>query len=689
MDDRQVVDGSWGGETITNVHGEVSYQERRFQVVSEFEPAGDQGQAIDKLSEGVLEGQRYQTLKGVTGSGKTYTMAKIIERVQRPTLVLSHNKTLAAQLYREFKSFFPDNAVEYFVSTYDYYQPEAYVPGKDLYIEKDADINAEIERLRLSASFSLMERRDVIVVATVSCIFGLVNPVSIRDMVYTFKRGERFNHKEILNQLVRMQYERNDAILKRGSFRVRGDVIEICPSYLENAVRISVDWDEIAEILWFDPISGEKQGSVETFSLYPAKQFVMPPEQVKAAIERIRLEMEEQVEYFGSLGKPLEAERIRTRVEYDLEMLSEIGYCSGIENYSRQLSNRKAGERPAVLLDYFPPDFLTFIDESHVTLPQVGAMYEGDRSRKLNLVTYGFRLPSALDNRPLKAEEFEQVIGQRVFVSATPGKIELEKATNVVEQLIRPTGLLDPKVEVRPTEGQMEDLYGEIRATVEKNQRVLITTLTKKMSEDLTDYLSGLSLKVRYLHSEIETIERVELLRDLRLGVFDVLVGINLLREGLDLPEVSLIAILDADKIGFLRSATSLVQTIGRAARNADGRVIMYADRHSDAMIEAIRETERRREAQLAYNAEHGITPKTIIKAISDIIEREKETTQAIQSREIEILKGGYNLLLASGRKKYVKALEKEMFEAAKDLEFERAALLRDEIQRIERGEIE
>lgn len=689
MDDRQVVDGSWGGETITNVHGEVSYQERRFQVISEFEPAGDQGQAIDKLSEGVLEGQRYQTLKGVTGSGKTYTMAKIIERVQRPTLVLSHNKTLAAQLYREFKSFFPDNAVEYFVSTYDYYQPEAYVPGKDLYIEKDADINAEIERLRLSASFSLMERRDVIVVATVSCIFGLVNPVSIRDMVYTFKRGERFNHKEILNQLVRMQYERNDAILKRGSFRVRGDVIEICPSYLENAVRISVDWDEIAEILWFDPISGEKQGSVETFSLYPAKQFVMPPEQVKAAIERIRLEMEEQVEYFESLGKPLEAERIRTRVEYDLEMLSEIGYCSGIENYSRQLSNRKAGERPAVLLDYFPPDFLTFIDESHVTLPQVGAMYEGDRSRKLNLVTYGFRLPSALDNRPLKAEEFEQVIGQRVFVSATPGKIELEKATNVVEQLIRPTGLLDPKVEVRPTEGQMEDLYGEIRATVAKNQRVLITTLTKKMSEDLTDYLSGLSLKVRYLHSEIETIERVELLRDLRLGVFDVLVGINLLREGLDLPEVSLIAILDADKIGFLRSATSLVQTIGRAARNADGRVIMYADRHSDAMIEAIRETERRREAQLAYNAEHGITPKTIIKAISDIIEREKETTQAIQSREIEILKGGYNLLLASGRKKYVKALEKEMFEAAKDLEFERAALLRDEIQRIERGEIE
>ena len=400
MDDRQVVDGSWGGETITNVHGEVSYQERRFQVISEFEPAGDQGQAIDKLSEGVLEGQRYQTLKGVTGSGKTYTMAKIIERVQRPTLVLSHNKTLAAQLYREFKSFFPDNAVEYFVSTYDYYQPEAYVPGKDLYIEKDADINAEIERLRLSASFSLMERRDVIVVATVSCIFGLVNPVSIRDMVYTFKRGERFNHKEILNQLVRMQYERNDAILKRGSFRVRGDVIEICPSYLENAVRISVDWDEIAEILWFDPISGEKQGSVETFSLYPAKQFVMPPEQVKAAIERIRLEMEEQVEYFGSLGKPLEAERIRTRVEYDLEMLSEIGYCSGIENYSRQLSNRKAGERPAVLLDYFPPDFLTFIDESHATRRSGRCMKA--TAPKAESGDLWVPPSSALDNRPRK-----------------------------------------------------------------------------------------------------------------------------------------------------------------------------------------------------------------------------------------------------------------------------------------------
>ncbi|NLV60756.1 MAG: excinuclease ABC subunit B, partial [Spirochaetales bacterium] len=606
---------------------------------------------------------------------------------QRPTLVLSHNKTLAAQLYREFKSFFPNNAVEYFVSTYDYYQPEAYVPGKDLYIEKETDINQEIDRLRLSATFSLMERRDIIVVATVSCIFGLANPVSVRDMVYTFRRGTPFNHKEILGQLVRMQYERNDAILKRGAFRVKGDTIEICPSYLENAVRISVDWDEIAQIQWFDPVSGEKQESVESYTLYPAKQFVMPPEQVQAAISRIRGEMEEQIEYFESMGKPLEAERIKTRVEYDLEMLEEIGYCSGIENYSRPLSNRKVGERPAVLLDYFPPDFITFIDESHVTLPQVGAMYEGDRSRKLNLVNYGFRLPSALDNRPLKYAEFVNVIGQRLYVSATPGKTELSESSQVVEQMIRPTGLLDPKIDVRSTEGQMEDLYGEIRKTVAKKQRVLVTTLTKKMSEELTDYFASLGLKVRYLHSEIETIERVELLRDLRLGVFDVLVGINLLREGLDLPEVSLIAILDADKIGFLRSTTSLVQIIGRAARNAEGRVIMYADRMSSAMEEAIGETERRRAVQMAYNEEHGITPTTIIKAVQDIIEREKEDTREVQQQDISILKGGYNLFSASDRKKYVKALEKEMLEAAKNLEFERAAVIRDEIVAVRDGQ--
>ncbi len=681
------VDERWGGDSIENIHGDVSYEQKLFKVHAEYEPAGDQAQAIEKLAQGLKDGEKFQTLKGVTGSGKTYTMAKIIEQVQRPTLILSHNKTLSAQLFREFKSFFPDNAVEYFVSTYDYYQPEAYVPGRDLYIEKDADINQEIDRLRLSASFSLMERRDVIVVATVSCIFGLANPVSVRDMVHTFTAGEPFHHHDVLDQLVRMQYERNDAILKRGAFRVRGDIIEICPSYLENAVRISVDWDEIATIQWFDPVSGEKQELVSSYTLYPAKQFVMPPEQVKAAVQRIRSEMEDQVEFFNSSGRPLEAERIKTRVEYDLEMLQEIGYCSGIENYSRPLSDRNAGERPAVLLDYFPPDFVTFIDESHVTLPQVGAMYEGDRSRKLNLVNYGFRLPSALDNRPLKASEFTEVVNQRVFVSATPGKVELRDSTQIVEQVIRPTGLLDPVIDVRSSEGQMEDLYAEIRRTIAKNQRVLVTTLTKRMSEDLTDYFASLGLKVRYLHSEIETFERVELLRDLRLGVFDVLVGINLLREGLDLPEVSLIGILDADKIGFLRSATSLVQIIGRASRNSEGRVIMYADKMSTAMEIAIDETNRRRDIQLAWNAEHGITPTTIIKAVQDILEREKEDTKQNQKQDLAILKGGYNLLSAPDRKKYVKALEKEMLKAAKNLEFERAAVIRDEIELIRDGQ--
>ncbi len=677
------VDASWGGEIVANVHDNAKGDFIPFKVEAPYEPSGDQQQAIDKLAAGLADGYGRQTLKGVTGSGKTYTMAKIIEKVQRPTLILSHNKTLAAQLYREFKSFFPNNAVEYFVSTYDYYQPEAYVPGKDLYIEKDADINDEIDRLRLSASFSLMERRDVIVVATVSCIFGLGNPVSLKDMVHTFSVGQRFNHHDDLEQLVRMQYERNDMVLKRGCFRVRGDVIEICPSYLENAIRISIDWDEIASIQWFDILTGEKQEKVDSFTLYPAKQFVMPPDEVKAAIGRIRSEMEDQYAYFVNSGRPLEAERIKTRTEYDLEMLQEIGHCSGIENYSRPLGNRKPGERPAVLLDYFPPDFLTFIDESHVTLPQVGAMYEGDRSRKVNLVNYGFRLPSALDNRPLKFSEFTEVVGQRVFVSATPGPLERKESVQTVEQVIRPTGLLDPEVIVRPTEGQMEDLYGEIRGCVAKKQRVLVTTLTKKMSEDLSAYLANLGLKVRYLHSEIETLERVEILRDLRLGEYDILVGINLLREGLDLPEVALVAILDADKIGFLRSTTSLVQTIGRAARNAEGRVIMYADRESDAMKEAIGETQRRRAIQMTYNEEHGITPQTIIKAVQDLIQRDKENTEELQKEDIAIRKSGYNLLSASDRKKYIKDLEKEMLECAKNLEFERAAVLRDEIESV------
>jgi len=678
----------WGGE-VDNVHGDAALGgQKQFHVVAPYEPAGDQQQAIDKIAHAIREGDRAVTLKGVTGSGKTYTMAKVIEQIQRPTLVLSHNKTLSAQLYREFKTFFPDNAVEYFVSTYDYYQPEAYVPGKDLYIEKDADINQEIDRMRLSASFSLMERRDIIVVATVSCIYGLVNPVSIRDMVYTFNVGQPFNQREVLGQLVRMQYERNDAVLQRGSFRVRGDSIEICPSYLENAIRLSIDWDEIESIQWFDPLTGERQDNVSSFTLYPAKQFVMPEEQVKAGIRLIRSEMEDQYKYFLDAGKPLEAERIKTRVEYDLEMLQEVGYCSGIENYSRPLAGRSEGERPSVLLDYFPPDFITFIDESHVTLPQVGAMYEGDRSRKLNLVNYGFRLPSALDNRPLKFNEFDDIVGQRIYVSATPGPKELEDSTEVVEQLIRPTGLLDPEITVKPTEGQMEDLYGEIRKVIEKNERVLVTTLTKKMAEDLADYLAGLGLKVAYLHSEVETVERVEILKKLRLGEFQVLVGINLLREGLDLPEVSLVAILDADKIGFLRSATSLVQTIGRAARNADGHVIMYADHVSDAMKQAISETEHRRQVQMAYNQEHHITPKTIVKEVQDIIERENKDEQENFKQDLKIQKAGYNLLEKGDRKKYIKALEKQMLECAKDLKYEEAAMIRDEIERVTKGEL-
>ncbi len=653
---------------------------RPFKVVSDFSMAGDQENAVNSLYEGYLNGDRAQTLKGVTGSGKTFTMAKLIEKIQKPTLVLSHNKTLSAQLYREFKTFFPENAVEYFVSTYDYYQPEAYVPGKDLYIEKETDINDEIDRLRLAASFSLLERRDVIVVATVSCIYGLGNPVALTDMVHTFNVGEEFDHKKEFAKLTRMLYERNEYALERGTFRSRGDIVEIYPAYLETAIRITLDWDEISSITWFNPVSGEKYESVDSFTLYPAKQFVLPESYIKKGIEAINAEKEERVEYFKSNGKLIEAERIKTRVEYDLEMLQETGHCSGIENYSRPLSGRKEGERPAVLLDYFPPDFVTFIDESHVTIPQIGAMYEGDRSRKLNLVNYGFRLPSALDNRPLKYDEFDKIVGQRIYVSATPREREKEESSQIVEQLIRPTGLLDPQIEVRSTEGQMEDLYSEIRKTIEKGERTIVTTLTKRMAEDLSEYLASLGLKVQYLHSEVDTIERVEILRDLRKGKYDVLIGINLLREGLDLPEVSLCAILDADKIGFLRSATSLIQTIGRVARNADGRVIMYADRISDAMAEAISETEHRRAIQSQYNEEHGITPKTVKKAIEDIIERETGEKEEDAKADIRIRKSGYNLLVEKDRKKYIRDLEKQMLEYAKNLEFEKAAAVRDEI---------
>ena len=661
----------------------VSGVEKPFVVHAPFNLSGDQGEAVDALYKGELEGDRAQTLKGVTGSGKTFTMAKLIEKIQKPTLILSHNKTLSAQLYREFKTFFPENAVTYFVSTYDFYQPEAYVPGKDLYIEKEVDINDEIDRLRLHASFSLMERRDVIVVATVSCIYGLGNPVSLRDMLWTFRVGDDFDRSQVFAQLLRMLYERNDAILERGTFRPKGDVIEIYPAYLETAFRITLDWDTITDIVWFDALTGEKREHVDSVTLYPAKQFVMPQAQIDRAIKAIDDEKEERYEYFISNGQYVEAERIKSRVEYDLEMLQEVGYCSGIENYSRPLTGRKPGERPAVLLDYFPDDFVTFIDESHVTLPQIGAMYEGDRSRKMNLVNYGFRLPSALDNRPLKYEEFDSKVGQRIYVSATPGPREKEESIQIVEQLIRPTGLLDPEITVKPTEGQMEDLYGEIRKTIDKGERVLVTTLTKKMSEDLTTYLLGLGLKVQYLHSEVDTIERVEILRDLRKGKYDVLVGINLLREGLDLPEVSLVAILDADKIGFLRSATSLIQTIGRAARNADGRVIMYADKMSPAMKEAIDETEHRRKVQMEWNDKHGITPTTIRKEIEDILEREIKDSEAIAKEDAKILKGNYNLLLEKDRKKYIKTLEKQMMEYAENLQFEKAAVIRDEIQRI------
>ena len=664
---------------ITNSN--LRFKSIPFKLVSDFPPAGDQAQAIEELVSGINNGESSQVLKGVTGSGKTFTVASVIEKINKPTLILSHNKTLAAQLYREFKSFFPHNAVEYFVSTYDYYQPEAYVPGKDLYIEKETDINDEIDRLRLSASFSLMERSDVIVVSTVSCIYGLGNPMSVKDMIHTYNIGDSFDHKKDLDKLVRMLYDRNDAVLTRGCFRCRGENIEIYPAHLESAFRLELDWDQIAAITFFDPISGEKLEKVDSVTLYPAKQFVMPEDQLKGAIKRIQNELDDQLAYFNANGKLLEAQRLESRVNYDIEMLLEVGHCSGIENYSRPISGRAAGERPAVLLDYFPKDFICFIDESHVTLPQIGAMYEGDKARKTNLVNYGFRLPSALDNRPLKYAEFDEIVKQRVYVSATPGKIETSECKHFVNQLIRPTGLLDPIIEVKSTEGQMEDLFSQIKMVSERKERVLVTTLTKRMAEDLTAYLANLKVKVRYLHSEVDTIERVKILKELRMGVFDVLIGINLLREGLDLPEVSLVAILDADKIGFLRSATSLIQTIGRAARNSEGRVIMYADRISDAMQIAISETEYRREMQEAYNRENNITPKTIKKAIQDIIDIDIDNAKETQKVELKIEKAAFDLETPQGIKKYIKHLEKEMREKANNLEFEKAMIIRDEIQ--------
>jgi excinuclease ABC subunit B len=658
---------------------------RRFQVVSNYAPAGDQGKAIQCLSDGIKEGYTYQTLKGVTGSGKTFTMAKIIEETQLPTLVISHNKTLAAQLYREFKDFFPDNAVEYFVSYYDYYQPEAYVASKDLYIEKDASINDEIDRLRLSATSSLMERKDVIVVASVSCIYGLGSPSTFKKMRVPFELGEECDLQQAARELVSLQYDRNDDVLTRGCFRIKGDILEVFPAYMQEAFRVEVAWDEVERIRKFHPLTGEILEELDFCIIYPAKHFIMPEYQIQNAIEDIKTELNERYEELVAQNKLVEAQRLKTRTLYDLEMLDEMGYCPGIENYSRHLSGRKPGERPAVLIDYFPEQFLTFIDESHVTLSQVGGMYEGDRARKQSLVDHGFRLPSALDNRPLVFSEFESLLDQTIFVSATPREEEVRRSAQMVEQIIRPTGLLDPHLDVRKTEGQIEDLYAEIRNRIEHKERTLVTTLTKKMAEDLSDYLSDMGLKVRYLHSDIETIERVEILRDLRRGEFDVLVGINLLREGLDLPEVALIAILDADKIGFLRSSISLIQIIGRAARNVNGTVIMYADRVSDAMREAIDETQRRRRIQEEYNREHNITPKTIDKSIQDIIVRKKEEKRKSEQLSIDVLKNSYNLLNPKQRNELVKILEKEMFEHAKNLEFEEAAVIRDEIDKIKK----
>lgn len=649
-----------------------------FKLHAEYKPTGDQPQAIAKLVEGLDSGYPKQIMLGVTGSGKTFTMANIIAEANRPALIIAHNKTLAAQLYSEFKEFFPENAVEYFVSYYDYYQPEAYVASTDTYIEKDAQINEEIEKLRHSATAALLERRDVIVVASVSCIYGLGSPEEYREQTLSLRVGLSYDRDEILHKLVEIQYERNDVNFHRGAFRVRGDSIEVLPaSASERAIRIEMFGDEVERIAEIDVITGQVLGLRNHVSIYPNTHYATDPEYMETAIAAIEAEMEQQVALFKAQNKLLEAQRIEQRTRYDMEMLREVGFCNGVENYSRPLSGREPGSTPNTLLDFFPEDFLTFIDESHVTVSQVGGMYAGDRSRKENLVNFGFRLPSALDNRPLRFDEFERKTGQTIYVSATPNVYEREHSQQVVEQIIRPTGLVDPEVEVRPVRNQIDDLLEEIRIRAEKDQRVLVTTLTKKMAEDLTDYMKGVGVRVRYLHSEVKTIERMEILRDLRQGQFDVLVGINLLREGLDLPEVSLVAILDADKEGFLRSETSLVQTIGRAARNAEGKVIMYGDVITSSMRKAIDETERRRTIQMAYNAEHGIVPKTIEKGIRAVIEA------TMVAEEIADYVAERPMLSAKEREKRIRQLEKDMKAAAKQLEFEKAAQLRDEIRKL------
>jgi excinuclease ABC subunit B len=654
---------------------EIRRSDKKFELVSEYTPQGDQPQAIEKIVESIRSGRKHQTLLGATGTGKTFTAAHVIARLNRPTLVIAHNKTLAAQLCSEFKEFFPNNAVEYFVSYYDYYQPEAYIPATDTYIEKDSSINEEIDKLRHSATSALFERRDVIIVASVSAIYGLGSPTEYRELVLSLRVGMERPRNEILRKLVDIQYQRNDINFVRGTFRVRGDVIEIFPaSHGEKAIRIELFGDEIERITEIDVLTGEIIGEREHVAIFPASHFVTREETMRRAIVNIERELEERLAELRGQGKLLEAQRLEQRTRYDIEMMLEMGYCSGIENYSGPLTFRERGATPYTLLDYFPDDMLCIIDESHVTLPQIRGMYNGDRARKEVLVEHGFRLPSALDNRPLRFEEFEQKIKQVLYISATPGPYELEKCPVVIEQIIRPTGLVDPVVEVRPTKGQIDDLIGEIQERVRKDERVLVTTLTKKMAEDLTDYLKEIGIKVRYLHSDIKTLERMQLLRDLRLGAFHVLVGINLLREGLDLPEVSLVAILDADKEGFLRSENSLIQMIGRAARNADGHVIMYADKVTESMDRAIRETERRRAIQIAYNEKHGITPQTVRKKVRDVIEATK-----VAEQKADYLAGVQTEKMSKReRAKLMERLEQEMKEAARNLQFERAAQLRD-----------
>jgi excinuclease ABC subunit B len=660
---------------------------KEFKLVSDYKPRGDQPKAISQLVQGLGNGEAHQVLLGVTGSGKTYTIANVIQEIQRPTIVIAHNKTLAAQLCSEFKEFFPENAVGYFVSYYDYYQPEAYIPQTDLYIEKDASINDELERLRHAATSALFERRDVIIVASVSCIYGLGSPEDYLGMTISVGQGEIWDRDKILKHLVKIQYSRNDIGFMRGTFRVRGDVIEVFPVYSDNALRIELFGDEVDRIVEVDVLTGEILYEKERVLIYPATHYIATEEKMKTAITSIEAELIEKLKDFEAQGKLLEAQRLRERTTYDLEMLREVGYCQGIENYSRHIAGRGEGETPACLLDYFPDDFLMVIDESHVTIPQLRAMYAGDRSRKQNLVTHGFRLPSAFDNRPLFFEEIEEHMNQVIYVSATPGPYELGKAGQIVEQIIRPTGLVDPEIDVRPTKGQIDDLIREVREREDRDERVLVTTLTKKMSEDLSDYMSEAGLKVRYLHSEIDTLERVEILRELRQGKFTCLVGINLLREGLDLPEVSLVAILDADKEGFLRSETSLIQTMGRAARNVNGKVIMYADEVTDSMRRAIDETNRRRMIQMEYNEREGITPETIRKDIKDIAQtvQVSEKTSSYGTKE-ETSSKMFARLSDKETLELLKSLEAQMYEAAKNLEFEKAAELRDEI-RVLRGE--